>query len=187
VKDDADTLFAKLAEEEAAAHPEPPLDIAPEDWVTFLLFWGLACVVFLQFFTRYILNDSLTWTEEIAQYLLMVITFAGSAMAARRGTHITVEFLLNKLPSGTRRIAHALVAAVATAFFAASAFLCWQVSEAMRFQPMIAVEYPLSIVYYGILFGLALTAVRTALHGVRRWREGEPEAAPDPSEAGVKL
>jgi TRAP-type C4-dicarboxylate transport system permease small subunit len=186
-KHDAETLFAKLAEEEAAACPEPPPDIAPEDWITFLLFWGLAGVVFLQFFTRYILNDSLTWTEEIAQYLLMVITFAGSAMAARRGTHITVEFLLNKLPSGA--------AASRTPWWRrwrrpsspSPPFLCWQVSEAMRFQPMIAVEYPLSIVYYGILFGLVLTTVRSALHGVRRWREGEPEAAPDPSEAGVKL
>lgn len=139
MKDDADTLFAKLAEEEAAAHPEPPLDIAPEDWITFLLFWGLAGVVFLQFFTRYVLNDSLTWTEEIAQYLLMVLTFTGSAMAARRGTHITVEFLLNRLPHGARRVAHALVAAVATAILAVAPFLGRQVSEAMRFQPMIAV------------------------------------------------
>lgn len=187
MRDDADALFAKLAEEEAAAHPDPPPDVAPEDWITFALFWALAGVVFLQFFTRYVLNDSLTWTEEIAQYLLMVVTFAGSAMAARRGTHIAVEFLLNKLPPGARRAAHALVAAVATAFFAVSAALCWQVAEAMRFQPMIAVEYPLSIVYYGILAGLALTTLRTALRGVRRWREGEPEVAPDPSEAGVKL
>ena len=186
-KHDAETLFAKLAEEEAAACPEPPPDIAPEDWITFLLFWGLAGVVFLQFFTRYVLNDSLTWTEEIAQYLLMVLTFTGSAVAARRGTHITVEFLLNKLPRGARRVAHALVAVVATAFFAVSAWLCWQVSEAMRFQPMIAVEHPLSIVYYGILFGLVLTTVRSALHGVRRWQGGEPEVAPDPSEAGLKL
>ena len=187
MKDDAEALFAKLAEEEAAAHPDPRPDVAPEDWITFALFWALAGVVFLQFFTRYVLNDSLTWTEEIAQYLLMVVTFAGSAMAARRGTHIAVEFLLNKLPRDARRVAHALVAAAATAFFAVSAVLCWQVAEAMRFQPMIDVEYPLSIVYYGILAGLVLTAVRTALHGVRRWREGEPEAAPDPSQAGVKL
>ena len=186
-KDDADTLFAKLAEEEVAAHPEQPLDIAPEDWITFLLFWGLAGVVFLQFFTRYILNNSLTWTEEIAQYLLMVITFTGSAMAARRGTHITVEFVLNKLPQGARRAAHAVFAVVTTVFFAISTWLCWQVSEAMQFQPMIAVEYPLSVVYYGILLGLVLTTIRFALHGVRRWREGEPEAVPDPSVGGVKL
>ena len=84
-------------------------------------------------------------------------------------------------------VTHALVAAVATAFFAVSAFLCWQVSEAMRFQPMIAVEYPLAIVYYGILVGLVLTTIRSALHGVRRWQEGEPEVAPEPGMGGVKL
>ena len=29
----------------------------PEDWIAFVLFWSLAFIVFLQFFTRYILND----------------------------------------------------------------------------------------------------------------------------------
>ena len=39
----------------------------PEDWVAFVIFWSLAFIVFLQFFTRYVLNDSLAWTEEIAR------------------------------------------------------------------------------------------------------------------------
>ena len=30
----------------------------------------MAFAVFLQFFTRYVLNDSLAWTEEIATYCL---------------------------------------------------------------------------------------------------------------------
>ena len=55
-----------------------------EDWLAFALFWGLAIVVFLQFFTRYILNDSLAWTEEIARYLLIGVTFIGAAMAVRK-------------------------------------------------------------------------------------------------------
>ena len=38
----------------------------PEDWIAFGLFWALAFIVFLQFFTRYVLNNSLAWTEEIA-------------------------------------------------------------------------------------------------------------------------
>ena len=184
VTDSEKAMFAEWEQAEARTDLS---DIRPDDAIVFVAFWALFVIVFLQFFTRYVLNDSLTWTEEIAQYLLMVLTFTGSAMAARRGTHITVEFLLDKLPHGSRRVAHALVAAVATAFFAVSAWLCWQVSEAMRFQPMIAVEQPLSIVYYGILLGLVLTTVRSALHGVRRWQGGEPEVAPDPSEAGVKL
>lgn len=182
-----ENIFAELAREEEAAHPDLPPDLAPEDWITVALFWGMAGIVFLQFFTRYILNSSLSWTEEIAQYLLMVVTFTGSAMAARRGTHIAVEFLLDKLPAGARRLAHAVVSAVTVAFFAVATFLCWQVAQAMRFQPMISVEWPLSVVYFGILAGLVLTTLRAALHGVERWRAGEPEVAPDPSLGGVKL
>jgi TRAP-type C4-dicarboxylate transport system permease small subunit len=184
---DADNLFAELAREEEAAQPDLPADLAVEDWISVALFWTLAAIVFLQFFTRYILNSSLSWTEEIAQYLLMVLTFTGSAMAARRGTHIAVEFFLDKLPAGGRRLTLAVVSAVTTAFFAVSIWLCWQVAEAMQFQPMIALGQPLSIVYYGILLGLVLTTIRSALQGIARWRAGEPEGPRDPSLGGMKL
>ena len=39
---------------------------APEDWLALAIFWIMALCVFLQFFTRYVLNDSYAWTEEIA-------------------------------------------------------------------------------------------------------------------------
>ena len=32
----------------------------PEDWMAFVLFWALASIVFLQFFTRYIMTVSYT-------------------------------------------------------------------------------------------------------------------------------
>ena len=34
-----------------------------EDWVMLAFFWAMAIIVFLQFFTRYALNDSLAWTR----------------------------------------------------------------------------------------------------------------------------
>ena len=44
--------------------PEVDLRVyAPEDWVTFALFWLMTFAVFLQFFTRYVLNNSFAWTE----------------------------------------------------------------------------------------------------------------------------
>lgn len=183
---DAGTLFADLAAEEAAL-PEPGFEMAPEDWLGFALFWAMSLIVFLQFFTRYILNNSIAWTEEIASYMLMVLCFWGSALAARRGTHIAVEFLLDALPRAARRWARLGVAAVTTGFFAICALLCWQVAEAMRFQPMVAVEWPLATVYYGILAGLVLTVLRSLQQALRRFRDGEPEHAPDPSLGGVKL
>ena len=66
---------------------------------------GLAFIVFLQFFTRYVLNDSLAWTEEIARYGLMWIMFIGGAMVTRRNTHIAVELLSNVMKPGPLRAA----------------------------------------------------------------------------------
>jgi hypothetical protein len=77
----------------------------PEDWIAFAIFWSLAFIVFLQFFTRYVLNDSLSWTEEIARYGLMWIVFIGGAMVTRRNSHIAVELLSNVMGPGPLRAA----------------------------------------------------------------------------------
>ena len=34
-----------------------------EDYIVFFIFWVLAADIFLQFFTRYVLNSSLAWTD----------------------------------------------------------------------------------------------------------------------------
>src|SRR4029079_6906267 len=62
---------------------EVKIEHYPEDWIAFVIFWSLAFIVFLQFFTRYVLNDSLSWTEEIARYGLMWVVFIGGAMVTR--------------------------------------------------------------------------------------------------------
>src|SRR5690348_14742672 len=77
----------------------------PEDWIAMVIFWSLAFIVFLQFFTRYVLNDSLSWTEEIARYGLMWVTFIGGVMVTRRRTHIAVELMSNLMKPGPARVA----------------------------------------------------------------------------------
>src|SRR4051794_11995797 len=74
-EESAEALAESFVEEDAA-----PVDLSGhtiEDWITFALFWLLCGVVFLQFFTRYALNDSASWTEEIARYLLIFVVFLG--------------------------------------------------------------------------------------------------------------
>jgi TRAP-type transport system small permease protein len=162
--DDEAALFH---EEEA---PEPPGDWRVEDWLAFTLFWALAGVVFLQFFSRYVLNDSIAWTEEIARYLLMAVGFVGSALAARRGSHIAIEMFTGALPAGLRRWAFLLVGLVSVLFFAALTVLAFQVADVMRFQPMVVIDQPLAIVYGVVTFGLALTTFRFAVFVVQRFR-----------------
>src|SRR6266581_1490791 len=86
-----------------AQDEEVVIEHHPEDWLVFAIFWGLAFIVFLQFFTRYVLNDSLAWTEEIARYGLMWVVFIGGAMVTRRNSHIAVELLSNVMKPGPLR------------------------------------------------------------------------------------
>lgn len=167
IPDDAETLFH---EEEA---PEPKGDWRIEDWFAFAVFWALALVVFLQFFSRYVLNDSVAWTEEIARYLLMALGFTGSALAARRGAHIAIEILPDLLPGPLRRGLLLLVGLVSTGFFAALVVLCWQVAQVMQFQPMVVIDVPLAVVYWAILVGLAFTTLRYGIWVVRRFVHGD--------------
>src|SRR5512146_2969022 len=88
-----------------AKDAEVVIEHHPEDGLAFVLFWSLAFIVFLQFFTRYVLNDSLAWTEEIARYALMWVVFIGGAMVTRRNSHIPVELLSNVMKPGRLRSA----------------------------------------------------------------------------------
>jgi len=59
-----------------------------EDWLALGFFWLLGLIVFYQFFTRYALNDSAAWTEEIARYVLIGMVFIGAATCVRKNNHI---------------------------------------------------------------------------------------------------
>ena len=74
-----DALFEQWQEEESHVDLS---DLRWSDALVFGIFWILFGVVFLQFFTRYVLNNSLGWTEEIARYLLILVTFVGMSFYA---------------------------------------------------------------------------------------------------------
>ncbi len=81
------------------------------------LFWVLGAVVFYQFFTRYVLNDSASWTEEIARYLLVAHGLRRRGIGVAKNNHIQVDLLYRYLPHGAgarlvdggRRAAHRLL------------------------------------------------------------------------------
>ena len=61
-------------------------DTPIEAWIALLFFWALALTVFYQFLTRYVLNNSAAWTEEIARYLLIATVFTGAAIGVAKNS-----------------------------------------------------------------------------------------------------
>src|SRR5580765_7233625 len=142
---------------------EVKIEHDPADWIAFVIFWSLAFIVFLQFFTRYVLNDSLSWTEEIARYVLMWVVFIGGAMVTRRNIHMSVELLANVMkPGPSRATVLAFVDFVKLAFLGLLAFVSWTITECMHYQRMTVFDMPMSYVYAGVAFGCFLMFFRQA-------------------------
>ncbi len=78
----------------------------------------MTVIIALQVFTRYVLQDSLTWTEEIGRYLMIWICFLGSAMALKYGEHISVTFIEERFPPRIRQGVRLGIALTVLAFFA---------------------------------------------------------------------
>ena len=144
----------------------------PEDWLAFLIFWSLGAIVFLQFFTRYILNDSFAWTEEIARYALMWLTFIGAAVVARKNLHISVEVLLHYLPAIPARLMLAIVDTIKLLFMGLLAYFGWTIVERMQWQRMVIIDLPMSVVYGGVALGCLIMLVRQAIIFARNARDG---------------
>ncbi len=143
-----------------------------ENWIAFVVFWALGAIVFLQFFTRYVLNDSLAWTEEIARYALMWLTFIGAAIVARKNMHISVEVLLHYLPVVPARLLLAIVDVIKLLFIGLLAYFSLMIVERMQWQRMVIIDLPMSIVYGGVALGCFLMLMRQLVIFFRNARDG---------------
>ncbi len=164
---------------------DEPIDLSVyrfEDWISFGFFWLLAGTVFLQFFTRYALNDSAGWTEEIARYLLICTVFIGATVSVRKNNHIHVDFFYRILPKRLMRVMSTLVDVARITFFAYAAWLTYLLLQRIGGQRMAVVDLPIGLMYSVVLAGFVLMTWRAI--GVARlnWTRGvsvleQPELA----------
>ena len=141
-------------------------DIKWFDIPVLVLFFTLTVIVALQFITRYILNDSLSWTEEIARYLLIILCFVGSISCVRNSRHIFLEFFYRYLSAKAVKGVVLFVEILVTGFFA---FLSWLSLELGRetTQNMVSIRVPKNVIYYIIAIACFATVVFAVLNIVR--------------------
>ncbi len=154
---------------------EAPADISgrgPEDWLALTLFWLMCGCVFLQFFTRYVLNNSFAWTEEIAVYCLIAIVFVGSAMCVRLSRHIQVDFLYRYLPPRLGRACATLVDGLRIGVFAYLAWLVWRYADVIHDERMTTIDFPKMPLFMVVFAAFVLMALRGLQVAVQNWRRG---------------
>lgn len=163
--------IAHTFEEEAV--PKVDLGIyAFEDWVALAIFWVMALAVFLQFFTRYVLNDSYAWTEEIATYCLIGVVFIGASMCVRLSRHIQVDLVYRYLPHLVARVLSTVIDLIRIAFFGYAVKLVWIYIQIIGDEQMTTINFPKNYIYYAVLLGFVLMFVRSVQVALQHLRQG---------------
>lgn len=63
---------------------------------------GTVAVVVLQVFCRYVLNNALSWPEELSRWAFVWLIFVGMAVGVRRQSHMAIDLVSGYLPAGAR-------------------------------------------------------------------------------------
>jgi TRAP-type transport system small permease protein len=119
---------------------------------------------------RYLLQQSAAWAPEIAGFIFTWVVFLGVSAAAKRGMHVSVRVLVDRLPPRWQAMLSTGVDVVLAAFFAYGAWLALKitVSSYARVSPVMGLPY--SYVYASVVVCFALMLARTVLGLARQLR-----------------
>jgi len=140
-----------------------------------LLVFSLAFTVgliFIQILMRYVFQNSLSWSEELARYLFLWQIWLGASFAVKEHAHLRIEALIDNVSPRARR---AMAFCALLAWFAFSLFLAVKGSELAllllkRGQVSPAMRMPMAYAYASVPVGSTLMAIRLVEEMIRFFR-----------------
>lgn len=114
-----------------------------------VLFLGMAAligVMTLQIVSR-VFFSATSWSEELARFLLVWLTFLGATLAYQRGRHIAVTFVVERLPGVIQRLCHAATALVGIGFLLVIVVVGYDYMQMQSFQTSASLGVPMNYVY----------------------------------------
>ncbi|WJV62175.1 TRAP transporter small permease [Pectobacteriaceae bacterium C52] len=72
-------------------------------WVSGLALFIMTLIIPVGIFSRYIMNDGISWPEPISILCMVTFTFVGAAVSYRACSHIAVSMLVDRLPDVAKK------------------------------------------------------------------------------------
>ncbi|MBQ3031119.1 MAG: TRAP transporter small permease [Anaerotignum sp.] len=133
-----------------------------EEFIIVPLIFAMSIIIFIQVIMRYVFQNSLTWSEELARYLFVWLVYFSVSFTARRQKHIRIDAAINLYPKKLRPyidILSEIIVLAFSIFIAVTGVTVYQ-KIAWSGQMSPAIGIPMQIVYAAPMVGMALTAIR---------------------------
>lgn len=138
------------------------LDAYLEESIVVIMLAGMTFLVGLQVVMRYVMQDSLSWSEEMARYLFIWLVNIGISYGVKKNRHISIDVLNTFL---SRKKAAILSITADFVFFIFSVMIVYNgydvAQRIMRTgQASPAIELPMTFVYSALPAGFLLVCIR---------------------------
>lgn len=155
--------------------------------VCVLLLVVLVLDVWLGVLVRYVIPLPLTFTEELARYLMIWMALLAVSSGIAHREHIGVEFVFGRLPATVRRWLAVAFDVIAFLFFFALFFygIGFAVKGFSRFTMIYAI--PKGYAFMGVPLAAAMACIQLALIGIHDFFAKEAPTATGVSEATMAL
>ena len=145
----------------------------------------MTILISLQVLFRYVLNSPLAWTEELARYTFIWMTFIAGFVAAVRGEHVAITMLQDKFKGYARATIVFIANTITSVFFMLVGYYSVSQWEKLSMQTSPVLKIPMSYVYLGIIIGSVCMAIWYLYSGIRAFLNAKKEKPHDNSVVSV--
>jgi len=144
-----------------------------EAYVAAVLFMAICALMFVQVVTRYVFNHAITWTEEAASMMFVVLIYCAIASAVTHRKHIYIGVVLNAVPFKVKKAMMVFGNLVFLAFciYVIPPFM--QVISVLGKSKTIILQFPQKIAYWPVPILLVLISIRIVQNIIRLLKEDE--------------
>ncbi|MFC4714414.1 TRAP transporter small permease [Planococcus dechangensis] len=132
----------------------------------------LVTVVFLQVLFRFVLGSPLAWTEELARYSLIWLTFLGAAYAMSLKAHIGMEVFVNLFRTPGKKALYTVASIASLMFFLLMVVEGYSLAMQGMSQSSPVLRIPMGAIYMIIPISGAILIINLAARFAQDFKSG---------------
>jgi TRAP-type C4-dicarboxylate transport system permease small subunit len=171
----ADKLIQARPAQRGLLPPAPPAP-APLRMLGDAVDWsivGIGALMIVLVFINVVMHafgKDMAATTEMCELLMVWVTFLGGAAAARRGVHMAITELIDKLAAGPRRLMDLAISAASAAVLASLVWYGWGITVAGWTNRLTVLDIPMSFQYLALPVASFITLLFVLWDGLQIMR-----------------
>ena len=118
-----------------------------------LLFTAIVIAGTLQVFNRFVLNISLSWSEEFQKFAFIWLVFISIPVAYNRAAHLRVDTFFDMFPAIVQRVLRELIDLLWAGLGISLIVYTWRLMQVTQYQHSPGLGISMAVVYAGMVVG----------------------------------